>query len=151
MWEGDSPTFLGPSTVSGVHSHLLPVRAWHLGGTRALLEQTPPWCWTASQQEQHREAGVHRSLRRFEGRAPPTCCPPLPSHLTNVLHAPLTPSQNPVWVPLGTAHPPWGQNRVFGAGQQRPLPSLTPHEGRSQNPRWHFRRLSGQVPPKVPL
>lgn len=55
---------------------------------------------------------------------PPHVLASPPSHLAELLHVLLAPSQNPTWVSLGAAHPAWGTERVVGAGQQGPLPSL---------------------------
>lgn len=57
MWDGDSPTFFSPVTVPRTHSLLLHGPAWLLRSTEVLLEQTSPWCCTASRKDQHRGAG----------------------------------------------------------------------------------------------
>lgn len=58
-----------------------------------------------------------------------------PSHLADLLHALLTPGQNPTWVSLGTAHPAWGQREWWAAGSP-PQPDTSGET--PQNCHWHF-------------
>lgn len=77
MWDGGSPTFFTLVTVPRVHSLLLQGPAWLLRGTKVLLEQTSPWCCTASQEEQHR-GGLAEPEEPGREAPPKTCCPPFP-------------------------------------------------------------------------
>lgn len=54
------------------------------------------------------------------GSGGPNPAPSRPSHLADALRALLAPGHDPVRVPLGTAHPPWGQKGWW----QCPLASL---------------------------
>lgn len=80
------------------------------GGTRALSEQTPPCCWTHPKTSTPEGLGVQLNPRGWEWEGSTKLSPSSPSHLTDMLHAPLAPGQNPIWLHQGAAHPPWGQN-----------------------------------------
>lgn len=157
MWGGDSPTFLGPVTVPGAHSQLLPVRAWHLGGTRVLSEQTPPWCWMASQKEQHQEIGSPAEPKGLgrEGSPQPVALPSL-SPRRGAPHSARSRPKPHLGAPGSSS---LGTERVVGAGQQHPLPSLTSLQGTPpQNHCWHFGSLQAPrghglpgAPPNTPV
>lgn len=152
--DGDSPTF-SPVTVPRVHSLLLHGPAWLLRSTKVQLEQTSPWCCTASRGDQHRGVGGLAEPREAGREGLPHLFPSPPSHLADLLHALLPPGQNPAGVSLGTAHPAWGQKGWWELGA---LPRLTPLQERPPKTATGTSaacRLPGdvswQVPPKISL
>lgn len=82
------------------------------------------------------------SLSRSAVPNPLPFCPP---HLTDAPHALLAPSQNPIQVFLGTAHPPWGQRGVAAVWQHPCTILETPRTSRMLGD------MGWQVSPKVPL
>lgn len=109
-----------------MHSLLLHGPACLLRATKVLLEQTSPWCCTASQEDHNRGAGGLAEPKEPRREAPPphTCCPPLP--LTS-----LTCSVLLAKIPPGC---PWGllilPGDRKGGGEIQDTPP--------QNCHWHF-------------
>ena len=90
-------------------------------GTQGCYRSKPfPGAGQHPKKSSTKQLGVRLSLRGRGGKGPPNLSPSPPSHLADVLHTLLAPGQNPVRVPLGTAHPPWGQKRWWELGSSVP-------------------------------
>lgn len=93
------------------------------GGHKGTVRANPSLALDASQKEQH-QAAVGPAEPEGPGReGPPNLKPSAPTHLADGLHTLVAPGQNPVWVPLGTAHPPWGQKGWWELGSSVPSPA----------------------------